>query len=136
VAIHSAGGIRRLVPAVEETRSTPGFKSSEISSVGLFLDADWETPAPDTFARLKAEIQAVGLPSADEPGTVNHATPRTGLFIFPDTIAPERSKTSWTTAPPSSIANFARKRRNLPRVLRRSATRMMIEKNSINPRAR
>jgi len=84
VAIHGAGGIDRLVPTVEETRSTPGFKSSEVSSFGLFLDADWQTPVSDTFAQLKAAIQAIGLPTADEPGTVNRVAPRTGIFIFPD----------------------------------------------------
>ncbi|HXM44623.1 MAG TPA: DUF3226 domain-containing protein [Bryobacteraceae bacterium] len=88
VAIHSAGGVNRLVPTVEETRSTPGFKSSEISSVGLFLDADWQTPASDAFTQLKAEIQAIGLPSADAPGTVNRAVPRMGVFIFPDNRNP------------------------------------------------
>jgi hypothetical protein len=88
VAIHSAGGIDRLVPTVEETRSTPGFRSSEISSFGLFLDADWQTPVPDTFAQIKTEIQVIGLSSADEPGTVSRAAPRTGIFIFPDNRGP------------------------------------------------
>jgi hypothetical protein len=88
VAIHNAVGSYRLVPTVEETLRFPGFKSAEVSSIGLFLDADWQTPVPDTFARLKAQIQAVGLRSADEPGTVNHAAPRTGVFIFPDNHNP------------------------------------------------
>lgn len=88
VAIHSAGGVDRLVPTVEETRSTPGFKSSEISSVGLFLDADWQAPVPDTFAHLRVAIEAIGLPPADEPGAVNYAAPRTGVFIFPDNRNP------------------------------------------------
>lgn len=84
VAIHSAGGIDRLVPTVGETLIVPGFKSPDLSSIGIFLDADWQTAVQDTFAALKAEMQTVGLPAADEPGTVNHAAPRTGIFIFPD----------------------------------------------------
>jgi hypothetical protein len=88
VAIHSAGGIDRLVPTVGETLSIPGFKSAEILSFGLFLDADRQTPVPDTFAQLRAEIQAIGLPTANEPGTINHAAPRTGIFIFPDNHTP------------------------------------------------
>ena len=77
-----------MVPTVSETLRVPGFKSGEISSVGLFLDADWQTPIPDTFARLKAAIEAVGLPAADKPGTVNHTGVRTGIFIFPDNHSP------------------------------------------------
>ncbi len=88
IAIHSAGGIGRLVPTVEETRSTPGFRSTEISSIGLFLDADWQTPVPDTFARLKADIVAIKLAVADQPGAVNQAAPRIGIFIFPDNHSP------------------------------------------------
>ena len=88
VAIHSAGGIDRLVPTVEETRSTPGFNSSEIASVGLFLDADWQSAVPDTFARLKADLEGIRLLVPDEPGAVNQAAPRTGVFIFPDNRTP------------------------------------------------
>jgi hypothetical protein len=88
VAIHSAAGVDRLVPTVEETRRTPGFRSSEISSFGLFLDADWQIPVPDAFTQLKAEIQAIGLPLADAPGRVNQVAPRTGVFIFPDNHNP------------------------------------------------
>lgn len=66
----------------------PGLKSAEISSIGLFLDADWQAPIPDTFARLKADIQAVGLPGPDQPGMVNHGAIRTGVFIFPDNHNP------------------------------------------------
>ena len=56
----------------------------KISSIGLFLDGDWQIPIPDTFARLKADIQAIRLPFPGEPGTVYQAAPRTGIFIFPD----------------------------------------------------
>jgi hypothetical protein len=84
VAIHSAGGIDRLILTVGDTLDIPGFKSSEISSIGVFLDADWQTPVPETFARLRAEMRAIGLPAADEPGTVKRAVPGTGVFIFPD----------------------------------------------------
>ena len=88
VAIHSAGGVNRLVPTVGETLKTPGFKWAEISSVGLFLDADWQTPVPNTFGWLKTEIEAVGLPAADQPGTINFTGVRTGIFIFPDNHSP------------------------------------------------
>ncbi len=88
VAIHSVTGSHRLVPTVEETLRFPGFKSVEISSIGLFLDADWQRPVADTFAQLKAEIQAIGLPSVDAPGSVNYGPRRMGVFIFPDNYNP------------------------------------------------
>jgi len=88
VAIHSAIGSHRLVPTVEETFRFPGFKSAEISSIGLFLDAD-QNGAHHHFGLLSAKIQTAGLPPfPDEPGIVNHTGVRTGVFIFPDNLNP------------------------------------------------
>jgi len=88
IAVHSAGSISRLVPTVEETFAILGAKRAEISSIGIFLDADWQIPIPNTFARLKAEIEAVSLATPERPGTVNQNGVRTGIFIFPDNHKP------------------------------------------------
>ena len=84
VAVHSAGGIDRLIPTVEETLRFPGFDGQKIASIGLFLDADWDLPVQERFAQLRSEIQAAGIPAPGQPGIVSQAQPRTGVFIFPD----------------------------------------------------
>ena len=84
VAIHSAEGIDQLVTTAGDTLIIPGFKSAEISSIGIFLDAD-QAEAEHNFGLLKAKAQTVGLPAfPDEPGSVNHTGVRTGIFIFPN----------------------------------------------------
>lgn len=87
VAVHSAGSISRLAPTVEETFAILGTKKAEISSIGLFLDAD-QNGAHNPFELLKAKIQTIGLAFPDQPGEVNHTGVRTGIFIFPDNHSP------------------------------------------------
>jgi Protein of unknown function (DUF3226) len=88
VAVHASGGISRLVPTVQETLIILGADRANIASIGLFLDADWGVTVGATFGRIKAQLEATGLPAADEPGVVHDRTPRTGVFIFPDNKSP------------------------------------------------
>jgi hypothetical protein len=76
-----------LVPTVQETLEILGAARTQVSSVGLFLDADWTISPADTFSRLKTSLQAIGLPAAGAPGTIAPTEVRTGIFIFPDNQA-------------------------------------------------
>jgi len=84
VAVHSAGGVSRLVDTVEETRAALGAQRDDVTSIGVFLDADWNVAARARFSQIKAQLLRIGLPTAEEPGVVHDGGLRTGVFIFPD----------------------------------------------------
>ncbi len=86
VALHSVGGVARLVPSIEETL-TVLEKDPQLSALGLFADADTSNPQ-DRFLQLKTELARMGLNISDTPGTISIAGVRTGVFIFPDNRNP------------------------------------------------
>jgi hypothetical protein len=84
VAVESAGGLDRLIPAIEDTRSQMFPRWSEVAALGVMADADQEAPH-DRFQRLKYALQEIDLPvSATEPGEVSAGNPRLGIYVFPD----------------------------------------------------
>ncbi|HMD69857.1 MAG TPA: DUF3226 domain-containing protein [Bryobacteraceae bacterium] len=86
VAVESAGGLDRLVPAVQDTRSQLFPRWEEVVALGLMADADQETP-PDRFQRLRNALQEIGMPvPVSVPGEISDGRPRLGIYVFPDNL--------------------------------------------------
>lgn len=84
VAVESAGGLDRLVPAIQDTRLRLFPRWSELAALGLLADADREDP-PDRFQYLKEDLRGIDLPiPVSGPGEISEGTPRIGVYVFPD----------------------------------------------------
>lgn len=82
VALHSAIGITRLSNTIEESLAL--IPSSEIFSIGLFLDADDTQTPQDRFEELISKLSVLGLSVPSLPGKVVTGSPRFGIFIMPN----------------------------------------------------
>jgi len=85
IAIHAAGGLRRLVETLDETRAV--LDHARIASYGFLLDADDTSQTPQRrFDKLIGELKArqIDLPWPDNPGDVAGDSPSFGVFILPD----------------------------------------------------
>lgn len=82
VALHSAIGITRLSNTIEESLAL--IPSSEIFSIGLFLDADDTQTPQDRFEELISKLSLLGLSVPSLPGEVVTGSPRFGIFIMPN----------------------------------------------------
>lgn len=84
VAIRSARGDTRLVPAMQESLAV--LDSGKLVGVGFILDADKRVTPADRFLSIKTEIANLGalLDLPDNPGQVRQGSPKSGVFILPD----------------------------------------------------
>ncbi len=91
IAVDSAEGETRLAQTLEESLLVlqPTLSLSQLTGVGLILDADAEISPPARWTKLRALVQqkvpALALPAV--PGEVSPPVPekpRCGGFVFPD----------------------------------------------------
>jgi hypothetical protein len=85
IALHSANGIKRIAQTIEE--SLVSIQSSQLFSVGIFLDADDSETPQERFNKLITQLSALDLPNLLLPSQIdqvkNHS-PRCGIFIAPN----------------------------------------------------
>lgn len=90
VALHSAVGIDKIVPMLEESWVVLA-RGAPPDSVGVLLDADeGELPAHrhDRLRRELARPHLSGLQWPPAPGVIGPGTPRCGTFVLPDNHSP------------------------------------------------
>lgn len=87
IALHSAEGIENIVNTLQESLIL--INQSELSSIGLILDADYKQTLLQIFQELtqelsqKQELNFIDFQSL-QLGQVNISNPRFGVFIIPD----------------------------------------------------
>ena len=82
VALHNAIGITRLSNTIEESLAL--IPASQISGIGLVLDADDEQTPQKRFEELISKLSPFGLSVPSVPGEVMKGSPRCGIFITPN----------------------------------------------------
>lgn len=86
IAVHGAGGDKRLVPTVQETREFLDMSAAALTGIGILLDADSQESPADRFARKASELASLALPAPPAPGVLTDTSPRYGIFVIPDNI--------------------------------------------------
>lgn len=82
LAIHNAVGDTRLLETLEE--SLAFLDKSQLSSIGIVLDADSKASAAERYAAIRPGLLALGLQAPTAPGLVSDDSPKMGAFVMPD----------------------------------------------------